>query len=132
MKRLIVSTIAAALLLVPALSSAKDASLVQLAETALRAGQLEAAADIARAAIVAQPDDPGTYLVLGLALDRQGHFEAAAEAYRVVARMSVAPRRALLLLGRALRQAGDIDGSLRAFSAAAAVGQPPTRQTAGL
>lgn len=99
-----------------------------IAEDALVAGQLAAAAEMAAEAVRTGPDNASAYLVLGLALDQMGRYAEAAEAYRVHARLAPDRYRSLLLLGRALSRAGDVDLAVDVYDAAYAL--RPTRTAA--
>lgn len=120
--------VALTLLVSPSLWADSPRPIGALAEDALVAGQLTAAAEMAAEAVRVAPDDAGAYLVLGLALDQLGRYAEAAEAYRVHARLATDRYRSLLLLGRALTRAGDVDRAVEVYEAAYAL--RPTRTAA--
>jgi len=106
--------------------AAGERSLSNLAEDALLAGQLDAAAQLAAQAVRSAPADAGAYLILGVALDELGRYADAAEAYCVHARLAMDRYRGLMLLGRALSRAGDVDRAVEVYEAAHALRPPMT------
>ena len=90
-----------------------------LAREALADGRYAAAAELAAAAIDADPLDPDAYVVRGQALSTLGDDEAALEPLRKALYLAPAAGHAHFLLAAALNRLGDRAAAVKAFRAAA-------------
>ena len=89
------------------------------ARRALAEGRYAAAAQLATAAIDADPLDPDAYVVRGQALSTLGDDVAALDPLRKALYLAPAAGHAHFLLGAALNRLGDRDAAVKAFRAAA-------------